>query len=381
MPDAASPSSTGAWSRRTRELSTSGDAVTDVRARSAASVLAAVLSFVTLACIRTSRPADRAGVRAHDRIILPGTLRAHVEALADDSMQGRRTGTEGARRAARYIAAELQAIGLVPLGDSGYLQRVPLGLRARIYGPAVPFSLPDWRAYDTLPPSSRVTDANVIGLLRGRSGAEHKGAIIVAAHYDHHGIKRADGLDSILNGADDNASGVATVLAIASAMAGGPVPQRPVIFLFPTGEELGLLGTAWYIAHPPLPIDRTVAFLGIEMTGRSDSLAGGVGHAWLTGDERSTIGSTLRSAGLSIMPDPRPSQRFFERSDNFAFARAGVPAHTLSSFGVHRDYHRVSDESAGLDIGHMTAVARTAAAAVRLLAAATPPRWNPGGKP
>jgi Iap family predicted aminopeptidase len=81
------------------------------------------------------------------------------------------------------------------------------------------------------------------------------------------------------------------------------------------------------------------------------------------------------------MPDPRPSQRFFSRSDNLAFARAGIPAHTLSSFDLHADYHRPSDQVEKVDFEHMTELVRGAARAVRVLADGASPRWLPGGQP
>ena len=355
--------------------------MTGAFSRGASRAIAGSLAIALPACAGTTGPIERDRAFANSPLTLTEELRVHVEALAHDSMQGRRTGAAGARRSARYIAAQLHAIGLVPLGDSGYLQRVPLGLRARMYGPAVPVGLESWRAYDSLPPSRRVVDANVIGLLPGHATSAQEGALVVAAHHDHHGVGRPLEKDSILNGADDNASGVATVLAIARVLRAGQALRRPIVFLFTTGEEFGLLGAAWYIAHPPVPLRRTSAFLGIEMTGRRDTLAGGPGRAWLTGDERSTMGATMRRAGLPIVPDPRPGQRFFERSDNFAFASAGIPAHTLSSFSLHDDYHRVSDEAATLDIDHMTAVAASATRAVRLLAESAAPTWNAGGRP
>ena len=117
------------------------------------------------------------------------------------------------------------------------------------------------------------------------------------------------------------------------------------------------------------------------MIGRPDPLVGGVGVSWLTGYERSTIGNIVKQAGLPIAPDPRPIQRFFERSDNIVFARLGIPAHTLSSYGMHPDYHTPRDEVAGIDFVHMARVVDAGARLVRLLADGPKPEWHPGGKP
>jgi len=187
--------------------------------------------------------------------------------------------------------------------------------------------------------------------------------------------------DSIFNGADDDASGVTTVLEIARAFAKGPKPKRTILFMATTGEEQGILGTQWYVAHPAFPLSKMVAEMEVEMAGRPDSLAGGSGKLWMTGYDRSTMGAMLKAAGIPIVADPYPQFRFFERSDNIVFARRGIPAHTLSSYNLHKDYHAPSDDVSGIDFAHLTAIARAAAQAARLLADGPAPAWNPGGQP
>ena len=117
------------------------------------------------------------------------------------------------------------------------------------------------------------------------------------------------------------------------------------------------------------------------MIGRPDSLAGGKGKAWMTGYDRSTMGAMLKAAGIPIVADPYPAQHFFERSDNIVFARKGIPAHTFSSYNLHADYHKPSDDIAGIDFAHVTGVARAAVSAARILADGPAPVWNPGGQP
>jgi len=123
------------------------------------------------------------------------------------------------------------------------------------------------------------------------------------------------------------------------------------------------------------------ANLEIEMIGRPDSLAGGPGRAWLTGFERSTMGEMFAKAGLAVVPDKRPEQQFFQRSDNIAFARMGIPAHTLSTFNLHTDYHQVTDDVSLVDFAHMAGVINIGVKAVGLLGNGPAPHWNPGGKP
>jgi hypothetical protein len=310
-----------------------------------------------------------------------GDVHRVLSALADDSMEGRRTASAGELRAARFIASEMKAIGLSPAGDSGFIQRVPLAAVAGRRGGEGYRLQESWAGLDTIPAERRRQGHNVIGILSGSDPALRDEYILVDAHLDHLGVGRPVQGDSIYNGADDDASGVTAVLEIARVLAAGPGVGRSVIFAATTGEEMGLLGTRWYIAHPVRPLDQLVGNLEIEMIGRPDSLAGGPGRAWLTGYERSTMGDSLAAEGIPIVPDPRPAQHFFERSDNIAFARMGIPAHTLSSFNLHDDYHRPSDDVSKVDFAHMTAVITAAVEAVRILADGPRPEWHPGGRP
>lgn len=142
-----------------------------------------------------------------------------------------------------------------------------------------------------------------------------------------------------------------------------------------------MTGTRWYIQRPVRPLERTVADLQVEMIGRPDSLMGGPGKGWLTGFERSTMGAMLAAAGIPIVADPRPEMNFFARSDNYPFARLGMPAHTLSSFGGHSDYHAPSDEVSRMDLEHVAAMINATARAVRVIADGARVEWNPGGRP
>ncbi|HEY0152794.1 MAG TPA: M20/M25/M40 family metallo-hydrolase [Longimicrobium sp.] len=310
---------------------------------------------------------------------------AEMRILAHDSMQGRLTGTPGMHRAARYLSERFRHWGLDPAGDEGYLQNMPLawsesGGRGRLQ------LLNAWADTVAIPADRRARGVNVVGIIRGSDPELRHQVVLFDAHYDHLGHAalgrcRAAGADSICNGADDDASGVVAVLEIARDFARGPRPRRTAVFLLTTGEELGLLGTRWFIAHPVVKLDSMVANLEVEMIGRPDSLAGGRGKAWLTGYERSTMGDMLSSAGIQIIADPRPAQNFFARSDNIAFAMLGVPAHTLSSFNLHTDYHTVRDDASRIDYGHMLEVIRSGVRAARLLADGPAPVWKPGGRP
>lgn len=317
-------------------------------------------------------------------------LESLLTTLAADSMEGRRTGTTGAHRAAEFLATELARYGIEPAGDNGtYVQTVPM---ARITeettdGPRERFTLEiDYESWEALPAESIITtESNIIGIIRGSDPEVANQAIVLGAHYDHLGIGSptldSEGvLDSIYNGADGNGSGAAAVLEIARELIQGRAPLRTIVFLLSTGEELGLLGTRYYIANPVIPLHQTVANLQVEMIGRADDAAGGFGKSWLTGYERTTLGDQLAASKSQIIPDPRPDEDFFFRSDNVAFAVLGIPAHTMSSFGLHPDHHQPSDEVDIIDFEHMSAVVDAAVELVRLAADGPITGWKEGGR-
>lgn len=322
-----------------------------------------------------------AALLAHE----PDTARVGylLRTLAADSMEGRRTASVGERRAGDFLAREMRAIGLAPAGENGsFFQAVPLvQLPGNNGRPGRMVLASDPRAPGDAPDSLRAIGRNVTGMLVGSDPALKDEAILLVAHYDHMGMGRPVAGDSIFNGADDDASGVTAIMEVARRIASGPRPKRTIIISAMTGEEMGLLGARHYLNQPAVPLDQTVAVLVVEMIARPDSLAGGPGKAWLTGYERSTMGDLLRDNGIPIVPDPRPAQNFFQRSDNYAFALKGIPAHTLSSFGLHTDYHRVTDEAALADLAHMDAIIAATTRAVRILAEGARPTWHPGGQP
>jgi hypothetical protein len=307
-------------------------------------------------------------------------LRSLLSTLAADSMEGRRTGTEGAAKAARFLAAELERYGVEPAGDDGYFQTVPMA-RVEIRGRERLTIASATIDFDTIS-ADRILDAevNVVGIIRGSDPEVAGEAVILGAHFDHVGIGQPVDGDSIYNGADDDGSGTVAVLEIArDIIDSGTPPRRTIIILLSTAEEMGLLGTRYYIDNPVIPMEQTVADLQIEMIGRPDSLSGGFGKGWLTGFERTTMGDQLSAAGSPIVADTRLDQNFFFRSDNIAFARLGIPAHTLSSFNMHTDYHQPSDEVDMVDFGHMAALVDAAVEAVRFLADGPKPAWKEGG--
>ena len=226
---------------------------------------------------------------------------------------------------------------------------------------------------------------NVLGRITGRDRTRASEAILLTAHLDHLGNRPGregtSAADTIYNGADDDASGSVAVLELAEALAKGKRPKRTVIFTWFGSEESGGYGARYFLERPPVPLDRIVANLEFEMIGRPDAAV--APHTlWLTGYERSTLGPQLARRGAKIVQDPHPQQNFFERSDNIQLARRGVIAQTISSFGLHKEYHQPSDEVRFVDFAHMTDAIRSMLAPIRWLANSSfEPEWLPGKKP
>lgn len=224
---------------------------------------------------------------------------------------------------------------------------------------------------------------NTIGRLTGSDPKLAQEVILLSAHMDHLAPRpnAAAGADNIFNGADDDASGAVAVMELAEAMARAPRPKRTIIFAWFGSEESGGTGSRYFADKPVVPLDRIVANLQFEMIGRPDAKV--PPHTlWLTGYERSNLGPELEKRGAKLVQDPHPEQSFFTRSDNIQFARRGVIAHTVSSFGLHKEYHTPEDEIRLIDFAHMTDSIRSMLAPIRWLADSTfKPEWVPGKKP
>jgi len=283
-------------------------------------------------------------------------IRTELGYLASDEMQGRAAGTTNERDAAAYMASQFRKFGLEPGGDEdagnkSYIQRIPVQSKAT------------W---------------NVIGILRGTQPGE---AIMLSAHLDHLGVNNSLSGDKIYNGADDDASGCVAVLELARVLTSGPRPRRTIYFIGFGAEEVGGYGSQYFINHPPVPLPQIVADLTFEMLGRPDAKVP-AGTLWLTGFERSTLGPELARQGAALVADPHPEQHFFQRSDNYPLALRGVIAHTISSFGLHKDYHQPSDDISKIDFPFMTKSLNSLVKPVTWFANSDfKPEWLPGKAP
>lgn len=246
----------------------------------------------------------------------------------------------------------------------------------------------DARISATLPAPSieKVNLKNVAGVVRGSDPKLKDTYILVSAHYDHVGVRSA-GADRIMNGANDNASGTASMMALAEAFALSKVkPKRSVLFLALFGEEKGLFGSRYYGRHPLFPLAATVAGINLEQMGRADSTDGPqIKRVSPTGFDYSTVGESLKAAGervgVTVYKDEKRSDTFFNRSDNQALADVGIPAHTLVVAFEYPDYHGAGDHWDKIDYANMEAVDRAVALAVWTIGNdPKPPAWNEGNE-
>jgi hypothetical protein len=274
-------------------------------------------------------------------------LMAPVRILADDAFQGRLAGSPGERCAGEYIASRFAALGLQPAGDDGWFQDVPL---ASVLNPH----------------AAGGTGRNIVALLPGSDPASSDEIVIVGAHYDHLGQggvgSLAPGVDAIHNGADDNASGVAALLHVASLLAAEP-PARPVLFIAFTGEESGLLGSAHWAGRPTVPIAGARAMLNMDMVGRLEDrplIVYGTG----TAEEWEAM---LRPAGAAAGIELAFQPEGYGPSDHTSFYTRDIPVlHFFSN--THGDYHRPSDDWDRIDADGLRRVSELVADVARTLA-------------
>ncbi|RMI17036.1 MAG: M20/M25/M40 family metallo-hydrolase, partial [Calditrichaeota bacterium] len=166
---------------------------------------------------------------------------------------------------------------------------------------------------------------NVLALLPGTDRSDE--IIIYSAHWDHFGVDSSRSGDNIFNGARDNATGTAALLELARAFTALPVkPRRSILFLAVTAEEQGLLGSAYYAAHPVYPLTKTVAVINMDAL----NIFGKMKDITIIGEGQSELDEYVyeaaRAQGRYVRPDPEPEKGIFYRSDHFSFAKQGVPA-------------------------------------------------------
>lgn len=245
----------------------------------------------------------------------------------------------------------------------------------------------------------RVATRNVIARLEGSDPSLRAEHVMYSAHWDHFGRNLSFTGDQILNGALDNASGLAEMLAIADRLvAMKPRPKRSFLFLAPTAEESAMLGAKYYAQHPLWPIDSTLADINMDIMnfwGRTRAIVS-VGYGMTTLDD--VLAAEAAKQGRIVLPDPEPEKGYFYRSDHFELAKLGVPAlHFLHPGAEYRDkpadygqrmrdryttndYHKVTDDvKADWDLsGAVEDVDLLAAVGAAVANGTSYPSWKPG---
>ena len=282
--------------------------------------------------------------------------------LADDLLEGREAGTRGGYLAAEYIIAMFREWGMAPLLDEGYCQQFTAVKNGNNW---VSDADTDISGFLSQGCASR-TLKNILVVIPGKED----GVVVVGAHYDHLGIGKALDGDSCYNGADDNASGVSAVMQIAKAIKeSGKKPRRTILFALWDGEEMGLLGSTYFVKKCPFLSDIS-AYMNFDMVGRGPLdnprhlsylyTAGNPAFAdWMRED--------TEERGFCFDVKYTPSENLIGGSDNSPFARKGIPIVWYHTEG-HPDYHRPSDSSGSIDYPKLTDITRAALLCVWRLA-------------
>lgn len=267
------------------------------------------------------------------KILKEEVIRIETE-LASDKMQGRAIFTPGIDSASVFIEKEFAKIGLSYFNDlKNYRQEfIAKGKSAN----------------------------NVIGILPGKSKPDE--FVIFSAHFDHLGMDGSES-DKVFNGANDDASGVTAVIALAKYFKELNTNERTIIFVTFTGEEVGGFGSRFFSKN--MDADKVVAMFNIEMIGTESKW--NKNSAYITGFEKSDFGAilqkNLKGSNFNFYEDPYPREQLFYRSDNARLAALGVPAHTISTSKMDSEpnYHKLSDEVSTLDLDNMTEIIKAIA--------------------
>ncbi|MGH2552116.1 MAG: M20/M25/M40 family metallo-hydrolase, partial [Chitinophagaceae bacterium] len=203
--------------------------------------------------------------------------------------------------------------------------------------------------------------ANVVGVIPGKSRKDE--LVIFSAHYDHLGVGKPVGGDSIYNGANDDAAGTTAVIMLAKYFKALENNERTIVFAAFTAEEIGGYGSQYFSRQ--LNPDKVMAMFNIEMIGTESKW--GKNSAYITGYEKTNMGefltNNLTGTEFIFYPDPYPQQQLFYRSDNATLARLGVPAHTISTAKMDGEphYHKVTDQIETLDMDNMAKIIKAIA--------------------
>ncbi len=303
-------------------------------------------AFLVLSCKSTKADLNsEATVNKYMNTITSDELKKHLTIIASDEMEGRETGSEGQKKAGRYMISQYEADKIpFPKGASDYYQKVPAAFLNAKYN-------------ENLPDSE-----NIWAFIEGTEKPDE--IVVVSAHYDHVGTKKGE----VYNGADDDGSGTVALMEIAQAFQkakkDGYGPKRSILILHVTGEEHGLHGSRYYSENPLFPISKTVADINIDMIGRRDDPHSSTNnYIYVIGADRlsSDLDKIVREQNDKFIKmdldfkfnDRNDPNRFYNRSDHYNFAKHGIPSVFFFS-GVHADYHKPGDEVEKIEFDALT---------------------------
>ncbi|MGG7036621.1 MAG: M28 family metallopeptidase [Flavobacterium sp.] len=281
----------------------------------------------------------------YSKAISTESLKTNLTIIASDEMQGRDTGSEGQKKAGKYIVDFYKKNGVgYPKAASGYYQPIPATFLNAKYN-------------ENLPDSE-----NIWAFIEGTEKPEE--VVVLSAHYDHLGIKNGE----IYNGADDDGSGTVALMEMAKifqkAKNEGRGPKRSILILHMTGEEHGLHGSRYYTENPLFPLANTVADVNIDMIGRRDNFHPNtnnyvyvIGSDYLSTDLY-TICEDMNKKYTKLALDYKYNDRdepnrFYYRSDHYNFAKNNIPSVFLFS-GIHADYHKPTDDVDKIEFDALT---------------------------
>jgi hypothetical protein len=309
-----------------------------------------IFTLLVLSSCKTSQTSQNKGNNAlnlsnYINSITSAELQSHLTIVASDDMQGRETGSEGQKKAGKYLIEQYKKNGIAPpKGADNYFQHVPAAFMNSKYNEDLPDS------------------ENILAFIEGTEKPNE--IVVISAHYDHVGIKNGE----VYNGADDDGSGTVALLEIAQAFQKakkeGFGSKRSILILHVTGEEHGLHGSRYYSENPIFPLANTVADVNIDMIGRRDEFhKESNNYVYLIGsDYLSTdlynVCEDVNKKYINInidykFNDKKDPNRFYYRSDHYNFAKNGIPSVFLFN-GVHADYHKATDEIDKIEFDALT---------------------------
>ena len=295
-------------------------------------------------------------------------LKGWVSYLSSDEMKGRKNGSEEIERAAQWLAERFKELGLTPApGSQSYFQE-----------------------YEIEHKEEKFPAKNVIGWMEGDDPELKAEYIVLTGHYDHVGTNPELEGDTIFNGADDDASGVAAAMGVAASLGrlrgdGNFTLKRSLLVIAFSGEELRLLGSEHYTKHPLVPLEKMAVNLNFELVGHSEK--NGRNKFFMSGQSYSDLFDYAKASapayGWELIDNPFPEMKLFFRSDNVRFALLefdrenktgmGIPAHAFSTWGGEEHYHQVFDEADRMDFENMAGFVRMMSGLAAKLA--NQPEW------